>query len=88
MTGIRQHSGAHSTRLWRTVPAALARPARVEAFGPNSDHGGQIFKKGREKWRKRMGIEPTGRPVKDEPTRFEDGGGHQSRAHFQVVRGC
>lgn len=34
-----------------------------------------------------MGIEPTGRPVKDEPTRFEDGGGHQSRAHFQVLRG-
>lgn len=30
-----------------------------------------------------MGIEPTGRPVKDEPTRFEDGGGHQSRARFQ-----
>lgn len=30
-----------------------------------------------------MGIEPTGRPVKDEPTRFEDGGGHQSRAHFR-----
>ena len=30
-----------------------------------------------------MGIEPTGRPVKDEPTHFEDGGGHQSRAHFQ-----
>ena len=29
-----------------------------------------------------MGIEPTGRPVKDEPTHFEDGGGHQSRAHF------
>lgn len=31
-----------------------------------------------------MGIEPTGRPVKDEPTRFEDGGGHQSRARFQI----
>jgi len=37
-------------------------------------------------WRKRMGIEPTGRPVKDEPTRFEDGGGHQSRARFRRAR--
>lgn len=36
-----------------------------------------------EKLRKHMGIEPTGRPVKDVPTRFEDGGGHQLRACFR-----
>lgn len=31
-----------------------------------------------------MGIEPTGRPVKDVPTHFEDGGGHQFRACFHI----
>ena len=43
------------------------------------------FRQNRQKWRKCMGIEPTGHTVNVQPNGFEDRGHHQVCKHFRYT---
>ena len=52
---------------------------------PVGRNAGARFRQNPQKWRKCMGIEPTGHTVIVQPNDFEDRGHHQVCKHFQSL---